>query len=96
MKCKCCGKIIIGKILILDNELFCPDCVEEKTMTIYTFPDGEIYNDDEIGVHYNKESLRESVVREIRYMEGYITRTGDKIDTSDLVELLNEIDKEEK
>ena len=79
----------------MGNELYWSNCVEEKTTTIYVFPDGWDYLENEIEVHYNKKSLRDSVVKEIKRLENYINPNEHKSYVDDLIEFLKEIDEEE-
>lgn len=93
MKCSHCGKNMVGKYLVLDNEVYCNNCVKEEK--IYTFPDGWRCTDNEVKEFNDKATLRKFILNHIERLKSIMEECGEEIDISDLLCFLKEIDEEE-
>ena len=73
--CKRCDSEIKNGDKFYENfpgEFYCKDCVEEKTITYYSVGSEIIGTDEEIGVYYNYNQLKEEIEHKIKWYDEWI------------------------
>ena len=73
--CKRCDSEIKNGDKFYENfsgEFYCKDCVEEKTITCYSVGSEIIGTDEEIGVYYNYNQLKEEIEHKIKWCDEWI------------------------
>ncbi|AYV94345.1 hypothetical protein FUSNEC_GEN_294_01455 [Fusobacterium necrophorum subsp. funduliforme] len=71
MICSCCEKEIKEdeKFYEIDNEFYCDDCVEEKTITYYELENGEKYEENDVCCYRNTSGYINDIKVQIDYYQ---------------------------
>lgn len=54
------------------KKFYCQNCVEEKTLTYYSVGSEPVGTDEEIGVYYNYNQLKEEIEHNIKWCDKWI------------------------
>ena len=57
---------------IFSKWFYCQNCVEEKTLTYYSVNSEPVGTEEEIGVYYNYNQLKEEIEHKIKWCDGWI------------------------
>ena len=53
-------------------KIYCKDCVKENTITYYSVGSEVIGSDEEVGVYYNYNQLKEEIEHKIKWCDEWI------------------------
>lgn len=104
MRCSWCEKEIKEdeKFYEIDNEFYCSDCVEEKTITYYEVENGEKYEENEVGCYRNRSGYINDIKFQIDYYQSdldYYSKRSDEFSikrTKQLRITIRELEEQKK